>query len=90
MAVYKLVFDWYNEEMEDVPWFEQEERVFYFTDAEKALNHVKSVVWNEAAYTASGSPLNAYLYRFDEGAEYNEPDMRYIAAWFDLDEKIRF
>lgn len=89
MAIYKLVFDWWTSESENLPWYEQEERVFYFTKAEDALDFVKRVIWNESAYVAMDSPINAYLYKFCESVRYNEPDERYIAAWYDIDKKVR-
>ena len=61
MAIYKLEFDWWTVEDEDKPWYEQEQRVYYFTHAEDALDFVDRVVWNEAAYVSMGSPINAYL-----------------------------
>jgi hypothetical protein len=90
MAVYKLVFDWYNEETEDLPWFEQKQTVVYFTNAEEALDYARDVAWNETSYQDMKCPLNAYLYKFDECNAHDEFDERYIAAWFDLDKKIRF
>ena len=89
MAIYKLVFDWWTDEDEDTPWYEQEQRVYYFTRAEDALDFVDRVVWNEAAYVSMGSPTNAYLYKFSESIQYNEQDGRYIAAWNDIDKKVR-
>lgn len=89
MAIYKLVFDWWTDEDEDTPWYEQEQRVYYFTHADDALDFVDRVVWNEAAYVSMGSPTNAYLYKFSESIQYNEQDGRYIAAWNDIDKKVR-
>lgn len=92
MAIYKLVFDWWTDESDDTPWYEedeQEERVYYFTNAEDALDFVKRVIRNEAAYVSMGSPTNAYLYKFCESIQYNEPDERYIAAWHEIDKKVR-
>lgn len=88
-AIYKLVFDWWTVEDEDKPWYEQEQRVYYFTHAEDALDFVDRVVWNEAAYVSMDSPINAYLYKFTESRQYNEQDCRYIAAWHDIDKKVR-
>lgn len=89
MAIYKLVFDWWTVEDEGKPWYEQEQRVYYFTHAEDALDFVDRVVCNEAAYVSMGSPTNAYLYKFSESIQYNEPDGRYIASWYDIDKKVR-
>lgn len=89
MAIYKLVFDWRTDESENLPWCEQEERVYYFTHAEDALDFVNRVIWNEPAYVSMDSPINAYLYKFSESVQYNEPDERYIAAWHDIDKKVR-
>lgn len=89
MAIYKVVFDWWTVEDADVPWYEQEQRVYYFTHAEDALDFVDRVVWNEAAYVSMDSPINAYLYKFSESKQYNEPDCRYIAAWHDIDKRVR-
>lgn len=89
MAIYKLEFDWWTVEDEDKPWYEQEQRVYYFTHAEDALDFVDRVVWNEAAYVSMGSPINAYLYKFTESRQYDERDCRYIAAWHDIDKRVR-
>lgn len=89
MDIYKLEFDWWTVEDEDKPWYEQEQRVYYFTHAEDALDFVDRVVWNEAAYVSMGSPINAYLYKFTESRQYDERDCRYIAAWHDIDKKVR-
>lgn len=89
MAIYKVVFDWWTDDDEDTPWYEQEQRVYYFTHAEDALDFVDRVVWNEAAYVSMNSPINAYLYKFSESIQYNEPDGRYIAAWHEIDKKAR-
>lgn len=89
MAIYKVVFDWWTVEDEDKPWYEQEQRIYYFTHAEDALDLVDRVIWNEAAYVSMGSPTNAYLYKFSESIQYNEPDGRYIAAWHEIDKRVR-
>lgn len=89
MAIYKLEFDWWTVEDEDKPWYEQEQRVYYFTHAEDALDFVDRVVWNKAAYVSMGSPINAYLYKFTESRQYDERDCRYIAAWHDIDKRVR-
>lgn len=89
MAIYKVVFDWWTVEDEDKPWYEQEQRIYYFTHAEDALDLVDRVIWNEAAYVSMDSPINAYLYKFSESIQYNELDGRYIAAWYDIDKKVR-
>lgn len=89
MAIYKLEFDWLTVEDEDKPWYEQEERVYYCTNAEDALDFVDHVIWNESAYVAMGNPINAYLYKFSESQQYDERDCRYIAAWHDIDKKVR-
>lgn len=89
MAIYKLEFDWWTVEDEDKPWYEQEQRVYYFTHAEDALDFVDRVIWNEAAYASMGNPINAYLYKFSESRQYDERDCRYIAAWHDIDKKVR-
>ena len=89
MAIYKLEFDWWTVEDEDKPLYEQEERVYYFTKAEDALDFVAHVIWNESAYVAMGNPINAYLYKFSESQQYDERDCRYIAAWHDIDKKVR-
>lgn len=89
MAIYKLEFDWWTVDDEDKPWYEQEQRVYYFTHAEDALDFVNHVVWNEAAYVSMGSPINAYLYKFSESIQYDERDCRYVAAWHDIDKRVR-
>ena len=89
MAIYKLEFDWWTVEDEDKPWYEQEQRVYYFTHAEDALDFVDRVIWNEAAYVSMGNPINAYLYKFSESRQYDERDCRYIAAWHDIDKRVR-
>lgn len=89
MAIYKLVFDWWTDESENLPWYEQEERAYYFTDAEDALDFVNRVIRNESAYVSMDSPTNAYLYKFSESIQYNEQNEQYIAAWHDIDKKVR-
>lgn len=80
-----LLADWYDSHGE-----EHRECDYYFFDtAEEGLDFAYSLCHSKSAWEDAGKPYNLSLHNCKKGEPFPEGGGYYMAAWFELDKKIR-
>ncbi len=84
-TIWILLLDWFNEYGEET----RECEYCFFTDVEQALDKAYKLCHSTKAWEKAGKPYNLSLHRRKEGESMPEGGTTYMAAWFQLDKKIR-